>query len=144
MKRPAGITILGLLFLLTGGMGLLAPADRPLVFFGMLHTGRRALAMRLVPNLGRLYVGLGLLKPFRHIWYLYIIGACIGIGSLSVNLAHETKLWELYLRLESRPEAIPRLVQFTIETHYLFIAIYALTAMYVYLQKNYFWGDDNL
>ncbi len=144
MKRPVGITILGALCLVAGGSGLFMPPDRPLVFFGLIHTGGRALALHLVPNLGGLYLGYGILKPFRHIWYVYLIGAWISIVGLSANLVHKAKLWELHLLLGTRTESIPRVVRVTIETHYLLIAIYALTAMYVYLHKYYFWGDRNL
>lgn len=120
------------------------PLDRPVVLFGTLHTGARAVVLHLVRNFGGLYVGYGILKPLRHSWYVYIVGSCISIIGISFNLVHQAKIWEMYLLLESRVESVPRFVKFTIETHYLLIAIYALTAMYVYLQKYYFWGDCNL
>lgn len=144
MKRPVGIIILGILCLVAGGGGLFVPLDQPVVFWGMIHTGGRALVLHLVPNFVGLYLGYGILKPLQHTWYVYIIGACFSIVGLSFNLLHQAKIWEWHLLLESRTESIPRLVRFTIETHYFFIAIYALTAMYVYLQKSYFWGDRNL
>ena len=144
MKRPVGITILGILCLFTGGSGLFITLDRPVIFFGIIHTGIYACTLRMIPNLAGVYVGYGLLKPLRHVWYIYIAGACISIAGLSCNLVHESKIWELHLLLGSQAETIPRVVKFTIETQYLLIAIYLLTAIYVYLQKNYFWGYRDL
>jgi hypothetical protein len=132
--------ILGILWIFGGISGFFTDFERPVLFGGVLHTGIQALIFHLVPIIGGMYIGYGLLKPLRHIWYVYITGACISIIGLSFNVIHEAKIWEMYLLLQSEPEAIPRLVRFTIETHYLFIAIYALTSLYVYLQKNYFWG----
>jgi hypothetical protein len=144
MKRPAGIIILGILCIIAGGGGLLTPLDRPIISFGVIHNGIRAYVLHIIPNLVGLYVGYGLLKPLRHIWYVYLIVASIGIISLTLNVIHEPKIWELFLLLQSKGESIPRLVTFTLETHYLLIAIYALTAMYIYLHKNYFWGEPDL
>ncbi len=144
MKRPVGVIILGILWIFAGGGGLLTPFDRPILSFGVIHNGVRAYVLHIVPNLVGLYLGYGLLKPFRHTWYLYLIVACVGIISLSLNVIHEPKIWELFLLLQSRGESIPRLVKFTLETHYLLIAIYVLTAIYIYLHKNYFWGEPDL
>jgi hypothetical protein len=114
--------------------------DRPVVFLGMLHTQATAMILHLLSNLARLYIGHGVLKPFRHIWYMNLAGACISIAGLSCNLIHETKIWEWHLLIGSQTGSIPRLMKFTIETHYLFIAMYMVTGMYVYFHKPYFWG----
>ena len=144
MKRPAGILVLGVLCIFTGIGNVLSPLRKPVILGGIIHTGKQAVGLHMSLSFLRIYIGYGLLKPVRHIWYAYIIGACLGIVALGLNVSHSAKIWELYLLLESRSEAIPRLVAFTIETHYLFMAIYALTAMYVYLQKPYFWGTTNV
>jgi len=145
MKRPPGVVILGILCIFAGGGSLLTPLDsRPILFFGVLHSGVKAYVLHIVPNIVKLYMGYGLLKPLRHVWYLYLMVAGVSIISLSLNVLHESKIWELYLLLQSKVESIPRLVTFAIETHYLLIAIYTLTAMYIYLHKNYFWGEPEL
>ena len=144
MKRPVGIIVLSLLCFFVGGSGLFIRVDRPLVFLGMLHTGTYAIVLDLASNLASIYIGYGLLKPFRHIWYMYLAGACVSIAGLSCNLRHETKIWEWHLLTGSQTESIPRLMKFTIETHYLFIAMYAFTAMYVYFHKPYFWSRRNV
>ena len=141
MKRPPGIIILGILCIFAGGGNLLTSLDSPILFFGVIHSGVQAYILHIVPNLVKLYMGYGLLKPLRHVWYLYLTVAGVSITSLSFNVMHESKIWELYLLLQSKVETIPRLVMFTLETHYLFIAIYTLTAAYIYLHKNYFWGE---
>ena len=144
MKRPPGIIILAILCIFAGGGSLLTSLGSPVLFFGVIHSGVKAYIVRIIPNLVKVYVGYGLLKPLRHVWYLYLIVAGVSITGLSLNVMHEPKIWELYLLLQSRVETIPRLVMFALETHYLFIAIYALTAVYIYLHRNYFWGEPEL
>lgn len=144
MKRPVGMIILGILCIFAGISGFTTAPDKPVVFFGRLHTGTRAFMLHLIPNILGIYIGSGLLKPLRHVWYMYIAGVGISIIGLSLNLINEAKIWEMYFLLELQTKSIPRFVKFTIETHYLFIAIYALTGLYVYLHKSYFWGNDDL
>jgi hypothetical protein len=144
MKRPVGIVVLSVLCFFVGGSGLLMNMRRPIVFLGMFHTGISAMVLHLAPSLFGVYIGYGLLKPFRHIWFAYIVGACLSIAGLICNLMHDAKIWEWHLHVGSQTASIPRLVKFTLETHYLLIAIYALTAMYVYLHKPYFWGQHDV
>jgi len=144
MRRPVGIIVLGVLCVFTGIGNLFSPFSKPGMFGGRIHTGRRAIILHVALSILGGYVGYGMLKPIRHIWHMYIIGACISIAGLGLNLMHESKIWELYLLLGTGSESIPHLVAFTIETHYLFMAIYALTAMYIYLHKQYFWGDNSV
>ena len=144
MRRPVGIIVLGVLCIFMGIGNLFSPVSKPVVFGGIIHTGKRAIVLHIVLSILGVYVGYGMLKPIRHIWHMYIIGACISIAGLGLNVMHESKIWELYLLLGSRSESIPRLVAFTMETHYLFMAIYALTAMYIYVQKQYFWGYNSV
>jgi hypothetical protein len=91
-----------------------------------------------------IYLGYGLLQPLRHTWYMYLLIAGTGTVSLSVNLLHTPKIWELCLLLHAKVDAIPRLVQFTIDTHYLLMALYTLTALYVYVNKSYFLGEADV
>ena len=86
MKRPPGVTILGLLYIFAGGGALLTPLDRPLLSFGIIHRGMMALCLRTGASLLGVYLGYGLLKLFRHTWYLYFIAACLGTLSLSLNV----------------------------------------------------------
>lgn len=145
MKRPVGVIILGILLIFVGVSGLLRPPfDRPVLFFGVIHCGISAYVFHIVPNLIGVYLGYGLLKPLRHSWYLYLITAGVSIIGLSLNLFHESKAWELFLLLSVEAESIPRWVRFTVETHYLLIAINVLTTLYIYLHKNYFWGESDL
>lgn len=144
MKRPPGVIILGILCIFARGGNLLTSLDRPILFFGVIHSGVHAYFLHIVPNLVKLYMGYGLLRPLRHVWYLYLMVVSVSITSLSLNVLHEPKIWELCLLLQSKVETIPRLVTFALETHYLFIAIYALTAAYIYLHRNYFWGEPEL
>lgn len=86
----------------------------------------------------------GVLKPFRHIWYLYVLIASIGLVSLSLNMLHEPKIWELCLMLHAKVEVIPRLVRLTVDTHYLLMALYVLTALYIYVNKLYSLGEADV
>ena len=140
MKRPPGITILGFLCMFAGGGALFSPLDRPLLSFGIIHHGMVALCLRIGADLLGLYLGYGLLKLFRHTWYLYFVVVCMGTISLGLNVLHEPKVWELCLLLQQNANLIPRLVQVTLDTHYVLIAVYTLTALYLYTHKYVFWG----
>ena len=144
MKRPVGMITLGILCIFAGVSGFSTSLHKPVLFFGMRHTGMQAFLLHLIPGLGGIYIGIGLLIPFRHVWYLYLAGAGISMMGLLVNLMHPAKIWEFYIVLATRTASVPNLVKFTIVTHYLFIAMYALTALYVYAHKQYFWGIEDL
>jgi hypothetical protein len=144
MKRPVGVTVLGILCIFAGGGGLLSPLHRPILFFGKIYIGTYASIFRIVPNIVAIYLGYGLLKPLPHTWYMYLLIASTGIVSLNLNLLHAPKIWELCLLLQAKVEAIPRLVKFTVDTHYLLMALYTLTALYVYVNKSYFWGEADI
>lgn len=129
--------MLGLLWIFMGISGLFMPLDRPILIFGRIHTDTRAYVLHIAPNIVGIYLGYGLLKAWRHIRYVYAAAACFSTIGLSANLLHESKMWELYLLIGANMPAIPRLVAFTKESHYLFIATYILTAMYVYSVQPY-------
>lgn len=140
--RPAGILVLGMLYVLFGLGNLLSPLDRPVLAGGALFTERSAVILHVgVSTLG-IYLGYGLLKPLRYTWNIYLLSAWTGIMSLALNLLRDAKLWEFSLFLEIRSERIPRFVSFSRESHVLLIGIYALTGLYIYSQRSYFWGDD--
>jgi len=141
MKRPVGIVILGILWIFSGVGALFSPWNRPVFFGGMLHIGVAAVILHFISCLIGVYLGYGLLKPGCHIWYSYLGVTGFSSAGLTLNLLHAPKIWELYLLLQVKAENIPRFVALTIDTHYVLIAIYLLTALYVYGHKMYFWGE---
>ena len=142
-KRPAGVIVLGGLCVLFGLGNLMSPIERPILAGGVLYTGRGAVILHIGSSLLVLWLGYGLLKPLRYILQLYLISAWAGITSLTLNLLHDGKLWEFSLFLGLSSGAVPVFVSFSRESHALLMASYALTSLYVYSQRSYFWGDEN-
>ncbi len=142
LKRPAGTIVLGLLCMLFGLGNLFSPLDRPVLAGGLLYTGRDAALVHVGVSVLVVFLGFGLLRPLRYIWKLYLISAWAGMTSLVLNLLHDAKLWEFSFVLELPSKTIPGFVSFSRESHALLIAIYALTSLYVYSQRSYFWGDE--
>jgi len=141
-NRPAGVVVLGVLCGLFGLGNLLSPLERPLLVGGMLLTGNGAAMLHVGVSALELFLGYGLLKPLRSAGNIYLLSVWTGALSLASNMLHDAKLWEFSLVLELRSRAIPGFVSFSRESHALLIAIYALTGLYIYSQRSYFWGDD--
>ena len=143
VKRPAGVIVLGVLCLVFGLGNLVSPLERPVFTGAVLYSGRDAAILHVGVSLLMVFLGYGLLKPLGYIWNVYLISAWAGSISLVLNLLFDAKLWEFALFLELPSGAIPGFVSVSRESHALLLAIYALTSVYIYSQRSYFWGDEN-
>lgn len=144
VSRPPGVTILGLLSIFAGIGRVFSPFDRPFLAFGCIHQGMPAVFLRIGGMLLGVYIGVGLLLRFRHIWYLYPGVACVSILNLGLNMFHESKIWEISFLLQLNMAAIPRFVQLTHTTQSMLVIMYAFTAWYVYVHKEAFLGNTAL
>ncbi len=138
MKTPAGVVVIGIscFFLAIGTLA--SPLHRPMLLGGVLLTGKPAAAWRVALSLARCGIGYGLLKPLRFMWVLYLCAAGAAVLGLTLNLLHDSRLWELFLLSGASSSAISRLVAFAKEAHVLFILTHLLTAMYIARQQGYF------
>lgn len=143
-RRPPGILIIGYLTLFAGISRLFSPFERPFLAFGSIYHGFPAVFLRISITLLGIYVGVGILKCFRHIWFLYLIVTCADIMNLGLNIMHESKMWELSLLLHLNMTAIPRFVRLTHDMQYMLIVIYVFAAWYVYAHKEVFLGNTEL
>ncbi len=142
--RPPGVTIIGYLTIFSAVGRLFSPFNRPMLVFGVIHHGLSAGALRISAALLGIYLGFGILKCFRHIWYVYIAVACAGMMNIALTLTHESKMWELFLLLRVNMAVIPRFIRVVHVTQILLAIIYAYAAWYIYAEKEAFLGETEL